>query len=107
MMGMWSSSWTPAAILPNLSAKTAFEGEVIALGPCDDARVEAFGSVHPKFTELLSRFTDAFQVPLRPVVLMVRDDALSKLAQVEPLASFRDVVALSVIPYARSLSIVY
>jgi len=46
----------------------------------------------------MSRFTDAFDVPLKPVVLIVRNDVMPKLAQVEPLASFRDLVALCVIP---------
>jgi hypothetical protein len=60
----------------------------------------------PQFGELLSRFTGAFHVSLNPIVLMVRDDARVNLAKVEPLASFRDVVALCVVPYSRSLSLV-
>ena len=102
-----NSTWSPAAILPNLSAKKAVEGEVVAFAPCDDPRVLAFCAAHPKFKELISRFTNAFNVPLKPVVQIVRDDVMPKLALVEPLASFRDLVALSVIPYARSLGIVY
>jgi hypothetical protein len=70
-----SSNWTPAAIPPNLSAEDSVEGEVIALVPCRDPRVEAFCNAHPKFGELTSRFTDAFQVPLNPVVLIVHNDA--------------------------------
>jgi hypothetical protein len=99
--------WTPAAILPNLSARNAVEGDVIALAPGLDPRVQAFCTAHPKFGELLSRFTDAFHIPLDPVVLIVRDDVLPKLAEVDPLASFRDLVALCVIPYCRSLAAVY
>ncbi|MGO9254766.1 MAG: hypothetical protein ACLQU1_00460 [Bryobacteraceae bacterium] len=102
-----NSDWTPAAILPNLSAKKAVDGEAIALAPCHDPRVQAFCTAHANFNEFISRFTSAFEVPLNPVVLIVRDDVLPKVAQVEPLASFRDLVALSVIPYARSLGIVY
>src|SRR5260221_3274041 len=100
-------NWSPAAILPNLSAKKAVEGEIIALAPSHDPRVSAFCHAHAKFKELMSRFTDAFHVPLDAVVLIVRDDAVPKLAEVEPLASFRDLVALCVVPYARSLGIVY
>jgi hypothetical protein len=99
--------WTPAAILPNLSIREPVEGEVIALASCFDPRVQAFCTVHPKFGVLLSRFTDAFNVPLEPVVLIVREDVLLKVATVEPLASFRDLVALCVIPYSRSLAAVY
>jgi hypothetical protein len=40
-------------------------------------------------------------------VLIVRDDVLPRLARVDPLASFRDLVALCVIPYCRSLAAVY
>jgi hypothetical protein len=102
-----ASEWTPAALLPNLSADKAVEGEVIALAPRSDPRVRAFCAAHPNFEILLSRFTDAFHVDLDPVVLIVRDDVLPKVAQVEPLASFRDLVALCVIPYCRSLAVVH
>lgn len=101
------SGWTPAAILPNIYARKAVEGRVIALAPCFDDRVQAFCAKHSKFGVLLSRFTDAFHVRLTPVVLIVRDDVLPQLAKTEPLASFRDLVALSVIPYCRSLASVY
>ena len=100
-------TWTPAAILPNLSAREAVEGEFISIAPCRDQRVLAFSTAHPKFATLISRFTDAFHVPLEPVVLIVRDDMVPKLARIEPLASFRDLAALSVIPYARALGLVY
>jgi len=99
--------WTPAAILPNLNAKKAVEGDLVAFVPCDDARIQEFCSAHPKFEKLISQFTDAFGVPLRPVIQIVRNDAMSKIASIEPLASFRDLVALSVVPYARSLAVIY
>jgi hypothetical protein len=100
-------NWVPAAILPNISAKNSIEGDVVAFARCDDPRVLAFGARHSKFQDLLSRFTDAFAVPAEPIVQIVREDTLGKLDQVEPLASFRDLVALSVIPYARALGTVY
>ena len=101
------NNWTPAALLPNLHARKPVNGRAVALVPSDDPRILAFCGVHQKLKELLSRFTDAFGLPLDPMVLIVHDDALPKLAAVEPLASFRDLIALSVIPFARSLSIVY
>ena len=100
-------NWTPAALLPNLFARKPIDGEVVALAPSDDARVLAICDAHSQFKELRSRFTDAFNVPLDPMVLLVRDDALPNLGGVGPLASFRDIIALSVIPYAGSLGIVY
>lgn len=94
--------WIPAAILPNLTTKKAVEGDVVAFVSCDDPRVKEFCTVYPNFKELISRFTTAFGVPLNPVIQIVRNDVAPKLATIEPLASFRDLLALSVVPYARS-----
>lgn len=98
-------TWTPASILPNLYAETPLEGDVVALAPRGDARVLAYCGLHSQFNELISRFTNAFGQELNPLVLVVRDDVASKLGRVEPLASFRDLAALSVIPYSRSLQV--
>jgi hypothetical protein len=102
-----NNNWLPAAILPNIHAKRALEGETIALAPFHDPRVQALGTAHSNFKELLSRFTDAFGVRLEPVILIVREDVIDRLSHVDPLASFRDLAALCVIPYGRSLDLVY
>ncbi len=99
-------AWRPAAILPNLSLPKAIEGDEIAIAPHCDPRVVEFGSAHPTFQTFLGRFTDAFSAPLDPAVLVVREGLRTKLGQVAPLASFRDMVALSTIPYARSIAAV-
>jgi len=93
--------------MPNLTTKKAVEGDVVAFVSCDDPRVQEFCAAYPSFKELISRFTNAFDVPLHPVIQIVRNDVAPKLANIEPLASFRDLLALSVVPYARSLSVVY
>ena len=98
-----NATWTPVAILPNISARKPLDGEVIALVPRSDPRIEALSAAHPKLASLLSRFTDAFQVALDPVVLIVRDDVIPQLT-VDALASFRDLVVVSVVPYCRALA---
>jgi hypothetical protein len=100
------NSWTPIAILPNLSNGKVVDGEVVAFAGSQDSRVQAICQTLPKFADLLSRFTDAFGVALDPVVLIARDDALPDLTAAA-LLSFRDLVAISIIPYSRSLSTVY
>jgi hypothetical protein len=107
------TSWSPIGILPNLrGSKTAAAEfvasacDTVAFVGSDDLRVQAICEAAPKFTDLLSRFTDAFGVALDPVVFIVRDDALSFLTA-EALLSFRDVVAISIIPYCRSLNTVH
>ncbi len=90
--------WSPVAILPNLFAKESADGEVISLAPSHDARVQAICGDIPKFKLLLSRFTDAFHVPLEPVVLIVRNDLISRLDAPDALLSFRAPCAPSHMP---------
>lgn len=98
--------WYPAAILPNLFATDAVEGDVIALVPSEDPRIGEFCRAHAIFKEVLGRFTNAFGEALRPVVQIVRSDVASKLTYAE-IASFRDLVALSVVPYSRALTVLH
>ena len=73
------TSWSPIAILPNLSRGKVIEGEVVALASSQDSRIQAICQATPRFSDLLSRFTNAFGVALDPVVLIARDDALPGL----------------------------
>lgn len=102
-----NAEWVPACILPNLSSEKSVDGGVIALVPHDDPRVLEYSATHSKFADLLSRFTDAFGVQLVPVVMMVRKDQLSRLSNIDALASFRDLVVASTVPYGRSLASIY
>jgi hypothetical protein len=94
------------AILPNLRAQGSIEGDVVALASCHDPRVRALSAEQPKLHEFLSRFTNAFHVPLQPAVLIVQKDVIPALS-LTALVGFRDLVALCVVPYARSLDLVY
>ena len=98
--------WCPMAILPNLRAQGSIEGDVVALASCHDPRVRTLSAEQPKLYEFLSRFTNAFHVPLQPTVLIVHKEVIPALAPTA-LVSFRDLVALCVVPYARSLELVY
>jgi hypothetical protein len=94
------------AILPNIYAKKPIEGELVALAPEEDLRVQKICEILPKFAELLSRFTNAFERSLRPVVFIARNDALLNFSDTsDALVSFRDLVALCVVPYIRALTI--
>jgi hypothetical protein len=93
--------WFPAAVLPNIQLSASIEGEGIALAPPYDPRVQA---AHANFRKFLDRFTDAFRRTLEPVSLIVNQDLISKSTDMAVLAAFRDLLALSVIPYARALN---
>jgi hypothetical protein len=100
------SGWRPIAVLPNLLSGDAVDGDVVAFAAASDARVRAICQKIPKFADLLSRFTDAFEASLDPMVLIARDDILPSLTA-DAFLSFRDLVAISVIPYSRSINTVY
>ena len=97
------SNWSPIAILPNLSCGDSVEGDVVAFAGSSDPRLQAICRTIPKFADLLTQFTDTFGVALDPVVLIAREDIIPSLTA-DTLLSFRDLVAICVIPYSRSLS---
>ena len=78
----------------------------MAFAGSSDPRLQAICRTIPKFADLLTRFTDTFGVALDPVVLIAREDIIPSLTA-DTLLSFRDLVAICVIPYSRSLSTVY
>jgi hypothetical protein len=99
-----SIDWAAAAVLPNVSLNNAITGDGIALTPPDDPRIL---SSQAGFLQFIARFTDAFLEPLRPTIIIVRADLLSQIADIEPIASFRDVLASCVVPYSRALNTIY
>jgi hypothetical protein len=84
----------------------AIEAETVALAPFDDPRVQNMRKAIPLFAELLSRFSDAFGVPLKPFIFITRNDAIADLST-DALLSFRDLAAISIIAYSRSLNTVH
>jgi hypothetical protein len=99
-------AWSPIALLPNVSAKESIEGEGVAFASVHDVRVDAIRAEVPLFADWLTRFTDAFGVPIEPVVLIIRADMVTRL-NADALLSFRDLVAMSVVPLSRAMNTVY
>jgi hypothetical protein len=99
------TDWQPVTVLPNVALEEPIEGELASLVPARDDRINALKKGHPNFRSFLRKFTDAFGVKLQPSVLMVRSDAPRSIYTVEALANFRDLIALSVIPYNRALEL--
>ncbi|MEA2731818.1 MAG: hypothetical protein QOF70_6293 [Acetobacteraceae bacterium] len=100
------ADWRAVAVLPNLSTSDVFDGGEIALTSLADARVQAIVAKQPKLAEFLSRFTDAFGVKINPAVLIVRDDWFATMRTTTAIPSFRDILVVSVVPYARARTVV-
>jgi hypothetical protein len=70
--------------------------------PVTDSRVEAIRTEHPRFHEFLSRFTGQFGNQIWPSVILFKADAPTSYYTAEALQGFRDLCAISVVPYARA-----
>lgn len=103
--GRDQEGWIAATVLPNIALQEPIEGGLVALAPRDDARVKTLCRAHPNFRRFLGKFTDAFGEKLHPAVLLVHADAPPSIFNVDALASFRDAIALSVVPRSRAFQI--
>lgn len=97
--------WKTIAVLPNVEMHDAIEGGRAAFVPISDPRVQAINEAYPRHRGFLESFTDAFGVKHHPTVLLVNPNASRRFMTVDAMASFRDVLSMSVIPRARARSI--
>lgn len=106
MRGSEMNEWSATTVLPNVELAAAVEGALAALVSCEDSRVRTLCKAHPNLRTFLRRFKDAFGERAPPTVLIVRKDAPASVFTVEALASFRDAIALSVIPHNRARELI-
>ena len=100
--------WTPIWALPNVSVREPIGAGPIALTNVDDARVRELMAAQPNFKLYLSRFASTFQRRISPSLMIVDDKVMPReMRTVELVASFRDLIALSVIPYQRARAVKY
>jgi hypothetical protein len=102
-----TDDWTPILVLPNVRLTNAIDSRLAVLAPSDDPRVRGYAKAHPYFARFQRSFTDPFGRRIHPSVLLVHNDAPASVRTGEALASFRDSIALSVIPYNRALELLY
>jgi len=102
-----SADWTPIFVLPNIPLAAAIGCEIAALAPANDHRVVTIKRAQPAFKNFLRRFADNFGEKFEPSVLILRRDVPAIFRDVTALASFRDLIALSVITRNRALELQY
>jgi hypothetical protein len=78
----------------------------MAIVPSDDERVSIYEREFPQFRRFVGKFTDPFGARIAPGILLIRHSAPNIYRSMEAVASFRDLVALSVIPLQRARSFV-
>ena len=101
------TSWTPQAVLANVTLHAAIEASPAAFVSPNDARVEPVNAAHPVHADFLARFTDPFGERVRPTVLMVESPAVVDYGRAEAMASIRDILSVCVVPRARARHILH
>ncbi len=101
------SNWIPVFLMPNLRVAHKIVSEEMAIVPCTDERLKPYESSHPQFKQFVQKFTDPFGARVSPSVLLLRSDAPETFKSIEAVSSFRDLLALSVIPLQRARGIVH
>ena len=99
--------WKTIAVLPNVETREAIEGDRAAFVPVSDPRVKEINQTHPRHRSFLGRFKDAFGVQRHPTVLLLRPRASRRFMTMDAMASFRDVLSMSVVPRSRARTIQY
>jgi hypothetical protein len=94
--------WVPVLALPNLDMRGAIECEHAAVVSPVDPRVKQLRKDHPNLTMFLSKFRDQFGEQVWPSLLLLHVGAPPTCYTAEAVTSFRDIISLSVVPYARS-----
>ena len=100
---MQMDEWTPVLALPNLDIRGAIECAYAAIVAATDPRVDKLRQAHPTLMTFLSKFSSQFGDQIWPSLLLLRTDAPQSYYTAEAVAAFRDVLSLSVVPYARPL----
>ena len=99
------AKWLPALVLPNVNLDNPIEAGEFLFAPWHDPRVQEALAEDADFTQFMERFTDAFGMALRPLILLVRSDIPRERLNMSMATTLRDALSMSVIPhfYARTL----
>jgi hypothetical protein len=81
---------------------TSLECEYAAIVPPDDGRVKNIAAEHPALSQFLSKFSSQFKLKIRPSLMIMQSDSPTSYRTPEGVTGFRDILSLSVMPYARA-----
>jgi hypothetical protein len=101
------SDWTPIFLMPNLRVCHDVVADEMAIVPTNDERVVGYEKEFPAFGRFVKRFTDPFGARIAPGILLLHSKAPKTFWSIEAVSSFRDLLALSVIPLQRARGIIH
>jgi hypothetical protein len=101
------TKWVPLFVMPNLRVINSVGVDEAAIVNADDQRVRDYCRQFPDFRKFIRKFTDPFGSKMNPGILLLQLDAGKNFRTMEAVSSFRDLIALSVIPLQRARSILH
>ena len=93
-------NWTPLCVLPNIDLDNPIESNLLALVPSSDSRVQQIREEKCNFRQFLGSFTDQFGNTINPALILQNKDTEERKINGELIASFRDIIVASTVPYA-------
>jgi hypothetical protein len=93
-----TSYWGLLYVLPNLVIERTFENEFLAIVPYNDLRLIHMCKDDQYLTTYLANFCDHRRKPIKPTVMIAKKNALIEAVSIEAVTSFRNIVALSILP---------
>ncbi len=99
--------WTPVLVLPNIHMLDTIECAYAAIVSMDDPRAEKLRKAHPNLTTFLLKFSGQFGEQVLPSLLLLKTDAPPSFYTAEAVTGFRDILSLSVVPYARTSRLMF
>jgi hypothetical protein len=88
--------------MPNIDVRCKVDGEHAAIvGPTDD-RFKELQATHLMLKRFLAKFCDEFKIKHLPSMVLLKEGAPETYRQGRAVASFRDLLAMAVIPYKRA-----
>ena len=99
-------AWAPVWALPNICLDQPIECGALALVPARDTRIQQLKRQHPNFRVFMRRFRDAFHNRIEPSIVILDIEARHFFNEFDALVSFRNLLAVSVIPISLSRMIV-
>ncbi|MGH6673822.1 MAG: hypothetical protein ACRECV_17885 [Xanthobacteraceae bacterium] len=101
------TDWTPLFLMPNLRVIDPVGVDEAAIVNADDERVRDYCRQFPQFRNFISKFTDPFGHKKTPGIFLFQTESPKNFHTMEAVSSFRDLVALSVIPLQRARSLLH
>jgi hypothetical protein len=92
--------WWPMFALPNIDIAFPIQVDGFALTRVEDFRVKSIAKKQIRFASYLKKFKNEFGDAKQPSLIIWRKDKPNTYRTISAISGFRDLVSMSVIPYA-------